>query len=90
MGTTSKKKGCPKNAFLGLCEEGLIKDVPRGSYTHSKKNKKYALDAVAILKRCPALATKPVDLWDKVTSGKVNPNQQMDVVISLWSSGLIV
>ena len=39
-GTALAKKGCPKGTFLGLCEEGLIKDIPKGQYTKSIKNKK--------------------------------------------------
>ena len=37
----SIKKGCPKGAYLGLCEEGKIEDVPEGKYTTSEKNKRY-------------------------------------------------
>ena len=29
----SWKKGCPRNTFLGLCEEGRIVGVPKGNYT---------------------------------------------------------
>ncbi len=90
-GTSSQKKGCPKDTFLGLCEEGLIKGVQRGHYTRSKKNKKYALDAVAALKQSPSLAANPTNLWYKVMKGehKVH-NHQMDVIISLWDQGLII
>ena len=46
----SRKKDCPRYAFLGLAEEGYIKGIPCGSYINSddeknkknKKNKKYA------------------------------------------------
>jgi hypothetical protein len=24
----ARKKGCPRGAFLGLCEEGLVKGIP--------------------------------------------------------------
>jgi len=33
------KKGCPKETFLGICSEGLIKGISRGHYTDSKKIK---------------------------------------------------
>ena len=26
-GSSSQKKGCPRNAFIGLCESGLVKGV---------------------------------------------------------------
>lgn len=28
--TPAQRKGCPKNSFLGLCEEGLVRGIPRG------------------------------------------------------------
>lgn len=34
-GTSSQDKGCPRGAFIGLCEEGMIKGIPSGSYTQS-------------------------------------------------------
>lgn len=52
-----KKKGCPRNAFLGLYEEGLVKGIPSGNYTRSKKNKEYAIKAVKILKGAPELSS---------------------------------
>ncbi len=36
---TSQRKGCPRGAFLGLAEEGVISGVPEGDYTKSEKNK---------------------------------------------------
>ena len=35
---SSQEKGCPKSAFLGLCEEGFIKEISKGKYTSSVKN----------------------------------------------------
>lgn len=88
---SSREKGCPKNAFLGLCEEGLIRGISSGQYTNSLKNKQYALDAVAILRRSPELATDLNALWKAVMreERKVH-NSQMDVVVALWNAGLLV
>jgi hypothetical protein len=36
---SARKKGCPRGAFLGLCEEGLVKGIPAGDYTASKDDK---------------------------------------------------
>ena len=36
-GSSSQKKGCPRNTFLSLCEEGLIEGIPSGDYTRSVK-----------------------------------------------------
>ena len=89
-GTPSQRKGCPKGAFLGLCEEGLVKGIEPGKYTRSKKNKRYAVDAVAVLGRRPELAQDLQCLWVEVLAGEPKThNQQMNVVIALWNSGLI-
>lgn len=88
-GTSSHRKGCPRNAFLGLCEAGKIKGVRPGNYTKSKKNKKYAVKAVEILQKNSALCSNKSKLWRKVMEKigeKISKshNGQMDVVVSLW------
>jgi hypothetical protein len=88
-GSSSLNKGCPRNAFLGLCEEGYIKGVPLGKYTKSRKNKQYAVNTVKQLFKNPLLAEDKEQLWELVTGG-ITHNQQMDVVISLWNANLIV
>jgi hypothetical protein len=82
-------KPCPKGAFLGLCEEGLIKGIPKGQYTKSLDNKNYALKAVKILQQS-SKPRKKIDLWREVTDRKIVQNGQMDVVLSLWNNNLIV
>jgi hypothetical protein len=47
--TAARNKGCPRGAFLGLCEDGLVKGIPAGRNTASKDNKEYAVRAVAFL-----------------------------------------
>jgi hypothetical protein len=87
---SAQEKGCPKNTFLGLCEEGLVKGIPKGKYTRSEKNKNYALNAVSILKDNPNKVYSPKELWDKLELGNKRSNSQMDVVLALWENGLIV
>lgn len=89
-GTSSQEKSCPRNTFLGLCDDGLIKGVQPGKYTNSKKNKQYAIDAVKILREQPDLVSDPSGLWKIVMQGdeKVS-NHQMDVVTALWANSLI-
>ncbi|WP_339319345.1 hypothetical protein [Paenibacillus sp. FSL R10-2734] len=92
-GTSSQRKGCPKNTFLGLCEEGLIRGVPKGNYTYRSDslNKTYAIQAVELLKANPELAKDKNELWRKVIKGvKKQHNSQMDVVLALWNNNLIV
>lgn len=87
---SSQEKSCPKNTFLGLCEEGLIKGIPKGKYTKSEKNKNYALKAVSILKNNKNNSFTPKELWEQLELGDKRSNSQMDVVLALWEKGLIV
>jgi hypothetical protein len=90
-GTASQEKGCPRDAFLGLCEEGLVKGIPGGKYCRSLMNKEYALLAVRLIRDNPTLSQQPAALWQLVLHGTQKAhNGQMDVVVALWHSGLIV
>lgn len=86
---SSAKKGCPKSAFLALCQKGFISGIPAGYYTPSKKNGKYAVEAVRILQNNPALRNNPGELWYSIPDHPGTHNQQMDVVCALWNEGLI-
>ena len=89
-GSSAQKKSCPRGAFLGLCEEGLVKRVPAGDYTSSIKNRVYAVKAVKLLAKDPELGKSSSILWEKVIgSASTTPNQQMDVVLGLWNNNLI-
>ena len=87
--TLSARKGCPKNAFLGLCEEGMILGIEKGNYTTSLKNKRYALDAVDQIRMDRSLVNNPTTLWKKVVASNKTHNQQMNVVCELYKAGLI-
>jgi hypothetical protein len=87
---TARKKGCPRGAFLGLCEEGLIKGIPTGNYTRSKENKAYAVQAAALL-TADGRKWSIGELWRAVSNDpEKTHNSQMDVVLALWRNGLIV
>lgn len=89
-GTSPQCKGCPRNAFLGLCEEGLVKGIEPGNYTRSQANKRYAVSAVTVLRQRPSLSNDLNGLWTAVSKGESKKhNAQMDVVIALWNNGLI-
>lgn len=62
----SQEKGCPRAAFLGLCEEGMILNIPKGKYCRSLKNKGYALKALSILMSGSNLVLDEGSLWLKV------------------------
>ena len=83
-----RKKGCPKGAFLGLCNVGLIQGIDPGSYAKPTKNGDYAVSAVEILRANRFLTSQPDMLWKKVAGNK-SENNQMDVVVGLWIEKLI-
>jgi hypothetical protein len=89
LSKSSQEKNCPKGTFLGLCEEGLVKGIPKGNYTKSVKNKEYALKAIAILKQNTQTTFSPKELWEKLELGDKRSNSQMDVVLALWEADLI-
>ncbi|CAM1346384.1 DUF6979 family protein [Tenacibaculum crassostreae] len=91
---SSRQKACPRNAFLGLCEAGLVKGIKVSVYLKSKNenlNKKYAIAAVEKLKENPNVSKN--ELWDQVRErlalGEKTHNSQMDVVLALWQNNLI-
>lgn len=89
-GRASAKKVCPKNAFLGLCEEGLIKGIPKGIYITKPNNlnKEYALEGYRYLKNNNSDIT-PRELWRKIGMEKKSYNSQMDILCELFKLGLI-
>lgn len=91
---SSRQKACPRNAFLGLCEAGLVKGIKAGVYLKIKNknlNKEYAIAAVEKLKENPNVSKN--ELWDEVREklalGEKIHNSQMDVVLALWENDLI-
>ena len=82
-------KSCPRGAFLGLCEEGIIVGIPAGKYTRSITNKAYAVKAVEILRKSQQNISQS-ELWKMVAPHRTSPQDgQMDVVQSLWEQGFI-
>lgn len=85
-----QQKGCPRGAFLGLCDEGLVRGVPAGTYSKSIDNKAYALRAVELLRSVPELAVQGRRaLWNRVEAKARSHNSQMDVVLALHQNGLL-
>jgi 3'-phosphoadenosine 5'-phosphosulfate sulfotransferase (PAPS reductase)/FAD synthetase len=74
---SSRVKGCPKGAFLGLfsSDHGI--------------NASYAKHALEILRANPTKHFTADELWYAIGNYKKAHNQQMDVVLSLWNSRLI-
>jgi hypothetical protein len=94
-GAPSQTKSCPHDAFVGLCDAGLMKSVSPGAHTHSVDNKAYAVTAAQLLLANPGLSQGGVAaLWIRVMkrlkkSSTKTHNQQMDVVKTLFDHGLI-
>ena len=86
-----REKPCPRSAFLGLCEEGLVKDIPRGNYSNATKNKEYAIKAVTMLKDSPSWRNNNKrSLWKEIVKKKpISYDYQLDVVFALWDNKLI-
>jgi len=68
----------------------MVGGVRAGAYTRSVLNRKYAIDAVMMLRQNPSFGDNENALWRAVqgNDGKAH-NAQMDVVITLWKEGLI-
>jgi hypothetical protein len=87
---TARKKGSPRGAFLGLCEEGLVKGIPAGHYSASREDKVYAVRAAALLSE-ETQRWSTTGLWQAVTNDPEKlHSSQMDVVMALWKNDLIV
>ena len=86
-----QNKSCTRSTFLGLCEDGLIKNISKGDYeSNSTKNKYHAIKAVAFLKENKVASISPKELWSKLNINGKSHNSQMDVVLALWCNSLIV
>ena len=85
-------KVCPRLAFLGLAEEGLLVGIDPGNYTNSEqKNKKYAREGLILLRENPDLCNNKSEMWRRVMrklklNTRKTPNNQMDVVVALWKN----
>ena len=103
LSVEGQKKVCPRCAFLGLAEEGYIKGIPCGSYINSddeknKKNKKYALAGVILLRGYPNHRINKARMWRSIQnmwrlmrddSIAKHHNNQLDVVVALYENGYI-
>ena len=89
--TSMMRKHCPRSAYLGLCEEGLVKGAPREHWLTSDVNKLYAVRAVQELRIDERWLKKPMmHLWRQVSRSQTKvANSQIDVVFALWQNGLI-
>lgn len=93
----ARTKTCPREAFLGLVQHGLVRGVApkRCARNESRLNRVYSIAAATMLAREPSLATmSKSDLWRRVmweVGAEVDKkhNQQLDVVLTLHSQRLL-
>jgi hypothetical protein len=85
----ARRKGSPRGAFLGLCEEGMVKGIPPGHYKATRDNKVPAVRAAALLVE-GAQRWSLSTLWRAATDGAARKEDgQMDVVFALWKNDLL-
>lgn len=88
-----QKKCCPKIAFRGLCDAGLVKNVLKGcaKLSTNYNNANYAIKATKLLKKDPSWAVGTIiGLWREVAPQPKSHDQQMNVVLALWKNDQIV
>lgn len=83
----SQKKGCPKDVFLSLCQEGYLKNIKKDYYTKSIKNKEYTSRIVELLKNNHSIDNISA-LWKQLNTGTTY-NSQIDVVLALFKNNFI-
>ena len=84
-----RDKGCPRAAFLGLCDEGYVDGLGPSGHPRRSKNGEYAVEAVQVLRRNKFLVSQPNLLWKKVAGNAKTQNHQMDVVVGLGEAGML-
>lgn len=82
------KKGCPRLAFIGLCENNLIKGIEIKNSDKESLNKNYAVEAVKVLKNNKKNYTSK-ELWEEIGNKDKKHNSQMNIVLALWEKGMI-
>ncbi|WP_179038531.1 DUF6979 family protein [Limnobaculum xujianqingii] len=80
------EKGCPKSAFLGLCNQGYILNVVNNKKEEITDNGRYAITAADIIFLYPNTTYTASKLWKAVGEKTARPethNGQMHVVLAL-------
>lgn len=80
----SRKKSCPKVAFLVCCELGLVPQCARGftAGDAAQKKRRYLVDALDYLRQNSGKQISKIALW-KVVAGDTRHNGEMDVLLAL-------
>ena len=86
----SRRKGCPRGAFLELCNAGVIRGCEGRPSILRGSNAEYAVRMLEAIRADESVLGDKEKLWRlAVGKGKKKENGQLDVVDSLWREGLI-
>jgi hypothetical protein len=88
----SRDKPCPRGAFLGLCGGGHIPGCSKRSAFLRNTNGDYAVRMLRAIQKDESLLGDRERLWKAaIGRGRDSPSEQgqIDVVVSLWTAGLI-
>ncbi len=90
-GRKTQRKYCPRGAFLGLVDAGLLIGADPGGYARRLKTSHLlAIAGVQLLRQDSSLASDPDSMWQLLKTEQSTHNGQMDVVAALWNEGHIV
>ena len=84
----ARTKSCPRNAFLGLCESGMVAGISKESYgvSEGNRNKRYAVKAAHLVLDGQ---TDKKAIWESVREKAKTPNSQVDIVLAINLAGLL-
>ncbi len=86
----SRRKSCPRGAFLELCSAGVIEGCQAQRSLSLGANGEYAIRILKAIRADEELVSDRERLWSTaVRRAKKRENGQVDVVVSLWNEGLI-
>ncbi|MGL5581688.1 MAG: DUF6979 family protein [Cetobacterium sp.] len=87
LAESTSKKGCPKNAFLGVIRCISLKLKIDWGTIKINKNQNYAMEAIRKIKEINKI-WRPLELW-KAIDKQINHDGQMNIVLILWEKGMI-
>lgn len=87
LAENTSKKGCPKNAFLGVIRYTSLKLKIDWRTIKINKNQNYAMEAIRKIKEINKI-WRPLELW-KAIDKEINHDGQMNIVLILWKKGMI-
>ncbi|MBF0233357.1 MAG: hypothetical protein HQK65_10020 [Desulfamplus sp.] len=88
-------KDCPRVAFLGLCEDGFVANVPKGNYIQKTnvsviKQKAIGIRNIIMNNNPPSIPTQSKNsIWSQV-GGTGQDQGVIDVVYTLFNNGILL